>query len=189
MVNKKTIMIDMDDVIVDCGFLYLVNEFLGTNYKDGDITTYYIQDIIPKQKFEDFKKFFKTKNMYEYVKFLPNALETIKKLSEVYDVYIVTSHLIAFYPEMIGDYLKYKFNFLHKKLSFMKPQNFVFLCNKELFKADVKIDDRLSNLKGDSKVKFLMNAYHNKNITDMELKKENVKRVNNWKEIEKLLLN
>ena len=185
--KKKVIMIDMDDVIVDSGFLYLINEFLGTNYKDGDITTYYMQDIIPQGRFKDFKKFFETKNMYEYVKFLPDAVETIKKLSNKYEIYIVTSYVIIFYPEMTGEYLKYKFNFLHKKLSFINPENFVFLCNKELFNADIKIDDKLTNLKGNCKTKLLMNAYHNKKISEQELQNLNIRRVNNWKEIEKLL--
>lgn len=46
----KKIMIDMDDVICDGGFLSLVNQFLGTNYKKEDIKTYYIQDLIPKER-------------------------------------------------------------------------------------------------------------------------------------------
>ena len=48
----KKIMIDMDDVICDGGFLSLVNQFLNTNYKKEDIKTYYIQDLIPKERYE-----------------------------------------------------------------------------------------------------------------------------------------
>ena len=41
---------------------------------------------------------------------------------------------------------------------------------------------------GDAEIKLLFTAYHNVNITDEELKAKNLIRVNNWKEIEKILL-
>lgn len=37
-------------------------------------------------------------------------------------------------------------------------------------------------------MKMLFTAYHNKDITDEELKDNEVIRVNGWKEIEKILL-
>lgn len=46
----KKIMIDMDDVICNKGFLKLVNIFLKTNYKEEDLKQYYIQDLIPVEK-------------------------------------------------------------------------------------------------------------------------------------------
>ena len=54
----KKIMIDMDDVICGGGFLAIINEFLGTSYREEDIKTYYIQDIIPEYKREEWKVFF-----------------------------------------------------------------------------------------------------------------------------------
>ena len=35
------LMIDMDDVLVEGGFLYLINEFLGTSYKESDFKDTY----------------------------------------------------------------------------------------------------------------------------------------------------
>ena len=52
---------------------------------------------------------------------------------------------------------------------------------------DVRIDDRLNNLAG-ADVKLLFSAWHNKNYSDTELKENNVIRVNNWKDVEKILL-
>ena len=37
-------------------------------------------------------------------------------------------------------------------------------------------------------MKLLINAYHNRDISDEELAKKNIKRVDNWKEIEEILL-
>ena len=74
-----------------------------------------------------------------------------------------------------------------REFDFLDPEKVIFTNSKNIFKADVQIDDRLPNLKGDVKLKLLFNAYHNKNISDEELKENNVIRVKNWKEIEEIL--
>lgn len=78
----KKLMIDMDDVICGGGFLKLVNDFLGTNYKEEDIHTYYIQDLIPKEKMSDWAKFFAQKNIYDYTQVLPNAYNVLEELNK-----------------------------------------------------------------------------------------------------------
>ena len=54
--------------------------------------------------------------------------------------------------------------------------------------ADIRIDDSMEKLNGPAQTKLLFTAYHNENINDEELKKNNIQRVNNWKEIEQILL-
>ena len=54
--RKKTIVIDMDDTITSETLTEIINEYLGTNYKDEDFEGFYKQDII-KDK-DDFFKFF-----------------------------------------------------------------------------------------------------------------------------------
>ena len=39
--NKKTIVIDMDDVITTGTLTEVINEYLGTNYKEDDFTEFY----------------------------------------------------------------------------------------------------------------------------------------------------
>ena len=61
----QRLMIDMDDVIVKGGFLYLINQYLGTNYKEEDFKDYYMQDIIPPHLRDDFwDNYFFIKNFY-----------------------------------------------------------------------------------------------------------------------------
>ncbi|MFR5190656.1 MAG: hypothetical protein ACLTEH_05410, partial [Clostridia bacterium] len=67
----KRLMIDMDDVICGGGFLKLVNTFLNTSYTPEDIPSYYIQQMIPEEKQEEWKQFFSKKNVYDYVTLLP----------------------------------------------------------------------------------------------------------------------
>ena len=77
----------------------------------------------------------------------------------------------------------------HIYLEIMKnTDNYIFTTNKEIINCDIKIDDKLSNLSGNAQMKMLFTAYHNKELTDKELEKNGVIRVNGWKDIEKILL-
>ena len=78
----EKIMVDMDDVICDGGFLSLVNQFLKTNYKLEDIKTYYIQDLIPKEKYKEWSEFFNSKNVYDYCDMIKDTYEVLEKLSK-----------------------------------------------------------------------------------------------------------
>lgn len=183
----KKIMVDMDDVICDGGFLSLVNQFLGTNYQIEEIKTYYIQDLIPKEKYPEWSEFFNTKNVYDYSTMLPYTYEVLEKLSKSYEIYITTAYIFRDNEEYSAKNLKNKFEYLYKNLPFISPDNYIFTTNKEIINCDIKIDDKLSNLKGKAETKLLFTAYHNKELTEEELKQNGVIRVNGWKEIENLL--
>lgn len=193
MVRKK-ILLDVDEVICSSGFLSAVNEFLGTNYEIDDFTDYYIdRKAIPKEKIEEFKEFVNNRNLYENTYILPGANEVIKRLNEVYDIYICSACVNGLNVEGSGKIFMDKYNFLIKNFSFLNPEHFIFTNTKNLFKADIQIDDRLSNLDDEIEIKILFPSYHNKNVTDEELNQKGVLRAgydwrNGWNEIEKILL-
>ncbi len=92
-------------------------------------------------------------------------------------------------PEESAPYFKYKYDFLRKVLPFLNPKNFIFTSAKTMLDADVLIDDRPSNLMGEGiKTKLLFTAFHNKAISKDELDRLNFIRVNNWQEVERILL-
>lgn len=184
----KKIMVDMDDVICDGGFLNLVNQFLDANYKLEDVKTYYIQELIPKEKHKEWSEFFNTKNVYDYSTMIEGTYETLEKLSKKYEIYIATAYIFRDNEEYSSKNLKNKFEYLYENLPFISPNNFIFTTNKEIIDCEIKIDDKLSNLEGKAETKLLFTAYHNKKITQEELEKNGIIRVNNWKEIEKILL-
>lgn len=184
----KKILVDMDDVICIHGFIGIVNDFLGTEYTEDDAKSYYINDLIPKEKMEEWIKFYRNKNVYDYMELNQDVQEILKKLNNEYEIYIVTAYIFRDDPSISGIQLKNKFDYLQKNLPFINPERFVFLSNKSIINADVRIDDNIKNLEGTSELKLLFTAYHNKNLTTEELEKQNVKRVNTWKEIEKILL-
>lgn len=139
-------MIDMDDIIVSGGFLYLINQYLGTHYTEADFKNFYMQDVIPDK--QDFLKYFLTKNMYDYCEMNENAYEVIKELNEVFKIYIGTSYI---FPEILresGIVLVQKYNYLMDKLPFLTPKNFVFLVDRSVLNCEVRIDDRIDNLDG-----------------------------------------
>lgn len=192
---KKKILIDVDEVICDPGFLYLINEFLGANYKIDDFTEYYLDDVLGsdanKQKFY---KYYLEHNSYHYAKIFPHAKEVLKRLNEIYDVYICSACANPFFLDKSANQYANKYNFLIENFPFLDPEKFIFTSVKNIFVADIQIDDRLGHLKGNIPLKILFPSYHNKTITDEELKENNVIRVGHsredaWQEIEKLLIN
>lgn len=180
-----TLMIDMDDVIVQGGFLKLLNEYMGTNYTENDFKDFYMQDIVPDKR--AFFDWLKTKNVYEYCYIAPNCKEVIKELCQKYDVYIGTSYIYRDIPNECGYILEQKYNYLLQEFPFITTDKYIFITNKSLLQTDIKIDDRVDNL-NNTKRKILFSAYHNREISDEELKEKGIERAKNWLDIKNMLL-
>ena len=179
-------MIDMDNVITDGIFLDLINEFLGTNYKYLDCNKYYLQELIKDRK-EEFWEYVKDRNFYEDAILFEGCYEVLEKLNKKYDIYIVTAYLWNDCIDISGNNLCNKYYYLREMLPFIDPKKYIFTTNKNLMNFDIRLDDKVENIiNGD--IKLLMNAWHNRNISDDELKEKNIIRVNNWYDIEKILI-
>lgn len=180
-------MIDMDDVIVKGWLLKLINEFLDAKYVAADFKKFYMQDVIPEERKNEFFKFLFKHNVYDYCEINDSAIEVIKRLNESFDVYIGTSYLFREVPSKCGMILKYKFDFLVKHFPFLDPYKFIFVGDKSVINCDIRIDDRIDNiLSADTKI--LYTAYHNKDLSEEYLSELKVKRANNWLDVEKILL-
>ena len=93
--NKKSILLDVDEVICFPGFLQAINDFMGTDYVIDDFEDYYIDEVaIPKEIFDEFNNFINNINLYENAHVLPNAVPTIKLLNDYYNIYICQLALI-----------------------------------------------------------------------------------------------
>lgn len=186
MDKKLKIMVDMDDVIVNGGFLYLINKFLGTDYKENDFTEFYMQDVIPNK--DDFFKFFLENNLYDHCELLPDAYDVLKELNEYYDIFIGTSYIYPEIHDKSGKVLLQKYDYLVEHLPFISPYKYIFTSDKNVLKFDIKIDDKCENLNG-ADTKLLFSAYHNLKISDEVLNSQGIERVNNWKDLKNKLLN
>ena len=183
----KTIMVDMDDVLTYGNFSKILEDYLGYKPDYDNIKSYYIQDILGDKK-DDFFRKFKDMDMYENAVLLPDSYDVLKELSKHYKIYICTDYIWREIVKFAGNNLKNKYNFLYEKLDFIEPKNFIFAVDKTIINCDIKIDDKVSNIEG-AETKLLFTAWHNKDMTKEELEKQNIIRVNNWKEIKEVLEN
>ena len=182
---KKKIMVDMDEVITEGGFLHLVNEFEGTNYTKEDIKGYYMQDLVSDK--DAFFKYFITKNQYDYGILIPDVVEVLNVLKDYYDIYICSAYIIKEIPKESGVLLLYKHNYLCEKLPFIPVENFAFINNKSLLNCNIKIDDKIDNLEN-ADIKILFSSYHNQDLDEEFLKQKGVIRANSWLDIKNILL-
>jgi len=192
---KKKILLDVDEVICFSGYLEAINIFMGTNYKIDDFTEYYLDNVaIPTNKKDDFINFLHNYNLYSHDKLLPNCYEVLSKLNDYYDIYILSSCVDPTNIKGCGRVFKDKYDFLIRKLPFLDPNKFIFSGVKNIYKADIIIDDRLSNLNNnDIPIKILFPSYHNKDISKDDLDKLNIIRAGSswkdgWMELENLLI-
>lgn len=179
----KKILIDVDEVICNTTFLYYINEFLNTNYKLDDFDTYYIDDVVPKEVRTKFYDFYISHDVYEKAELLSGAYEGLKWLNDNFDVYLLSSCIMFNKERESGKLFMDKYNFIINKLPFIKPENIIFSNVKNIVVSDIQIDDRLNNLRGPVEDKILFTAYHNKKITNEELKEKGVHRINSWDEL------
>ena len=179
----KTLMIDMDDVITNGNFNRYIEEFMGIKIDMDKITNYeYVQDLVSSRK-DEFWRHVENLDLYKGAPLFENCYNVLEKLNKKYDLYIVTSYLWRDGIDISGKNLGYKYYYLKEMLPFIDPSKYIFTTNKNLLNFDIKIDDKVSNLDGAS-TKILFNRWHNKN---KEYDKSII-RVNNWKEIEEVLL-
>lgn len=185
----KKIMIDLDETICSPSYLKEVNKYLNTNYKYEDIKTYFVEDIIEEDKKQDFLDYFyRNVNVYDEAMILPDALGVIEKLSHFYEIYIVSAFVDKRRIKESGIMAKYKYEWILKNMPFIDPKKIVLTGSKDIIMCDIKIDDKVSNLKGYGETKLLMDQLHNQKYSFEELTNLNIKRVYDWQQVESILL-
>lgn len=175
----KTLMVDMDNVITDGVFKEYIEEFYDRKIDLDEIKEYtYVQEAT-KENTNEFWEYVREKNFYSNAPLLEGCYEVLEKLSKKYDVYILTSYLWNETIDLSGDNLKNKYYYLREMLPFIGPEKYIFSTTKKLMNFDIRIDDRLGNLAG-AETKLLFSAWHNREISEEKLKRENVIRVDSW---------
>jgi len=181
---KKTLMIDMDDVITIGTFRNQIEDFIGTKI-DTTKTGYFLQNALGERKEEFFQK--GPLNMYQDAPLLDGAYEAIEKLNHIYNLYIVSAYHIPDAAYQDGNHLKNKIEYLQNKLPFLEERQLIFLNQKNLFYFDIKIDDSIKNLENASQ-KLLFTAFHNHGVKKEELESLGIQRIDNWQEVLQILL-
>ena len=183
----KKVLVDLDDVLALNGYLNLLNKFLGTNYKIEEFDNYYLESILNSEQLKNYREYFNKNNVYDHSEIAPYSYATLMRLMAEYEVYICSSY----YSELDGalpyNEIPKKCEFLIKNYPFLTRKNFMFVNDKTMIYADVKIDDRIENLEN-AETKLLFTTHHNKDISRYELEKQGVIRLKNWKDVDNILL-
>ncbi len=190
-VLPKIVFIDQDECLVSGGWLYLLNEFLGTHYVMSDFSSYFIEEeaIQDPMLRKEFYQYLLNKNIYRYVEYLPGALAAMEKLcrSSLYRPYILTSYSIPQVYESCGILAAQKHDFFVRTMPFL-PRGRLLLTSgdKMIFRGDIRIDDLVKNLENADQ-KILMTSFHNEKVPIQTLEEQGIIRVKDWYEVEKVL--
>ncbi len=185
----KKIMIDLDETICSPAYLEEVNKYLNANYRYEDIDTYFVEDVIPLEKREEFLDYFyQNVNVYQNATIFPHAIEVIQELTSKYDVYIVSAFVDKRRIFNSSIMAKYKYEWILKHLPFIDPKKIILTSSKDMVLCDIKIDDKFGNLKGYGETKLLLDHMHNRKYSFQELEEHGIKRVYDWLQIRAILM-
>jgi 5'-nucleotidase len=172
--TKKKLLIDMDGVLSD-----IYAQFIKYEFNDIGLTQL-LNDLNGKLEHEAFKhhdKYVNSENFFYSALPIQGSIESVHKLNEAYEVYIVSSAMQ--FPLSLTE----KVNWLTKYFPFLSWKQIVFCGTKEIVYGDIMIDDHFKNLDTFQGQTILFTQPHN-----IDKPTGNHTRVNNWKEIETLLL-
>lgn len=170
----KRLLIDMDGVMAD-----IYKQFIAHESKVTGITQS-MSDLAGKPEHEAFKNhdaYVHSENFFYSAPPIADSIDTVKKLNEVYDVFIVSA--ATQFPRSLTE----KMNWLTLHFPFLHWKQIVLCGTKEIIKGDIMIDDHFKNLDPFKGQTILFTQPHNINQTAGKHT-----RVDNWKEIESLLL-
>ena len=174
----KRIAIDMDDVLAKTTHVIIdrINQLVDKNYTYEELLN---GDKTLKEEFYGHylanNSFLWEPGFFEHIPVNEDAKEVVRKLSERYEIFIVSA--ATEFPNS----LKEKLTWMDQHFPFITWKHIVFCGHKHMIQADYLIDDHEKNLHTFTGTPLLFTAPHNLHINDF-------KRVNNWKEVEGLLL-
>ncbi|HZF66088.1 MAG TPA: 5'(3')-deoxyribonucleotidase [Chitinophagaceae bacterium] len=167
--KKKTIAIDMDGVIADNTTHYLnwyEKEF-------GEKLDKQVFDGVPELEGLPngaVRKFLFTAGFFRTLPVMLGAPETVQKLMDSFDVYIVSAAME--FPHS----LKEKYDWLQEHFPFIHWRNIIFCGNKGVIGTDYMIDDHVKNLDCCQGKTFIFSAGHNVHVNHHT-------RVKSWAEV------
>lgn len=174
----KRIAIDMDDVLAQTTHVIIdkINKITSSSYTYEELMNG--SESLKLEFYGHYTKhnsFLWEPGFFEHIPVNEDAVEIVEILHKQYEIFIVSA--ATEFPNS----LKEKLTWMEKHFPFITWRHIVFCGHKHMIQADYLIDDHEKNLHSFTGTPLLFTAPHNLHINDF-------KRVNNWKEIESLLL-
>lgn len=166
---KKTIAIDMDNVIAD-----IETNWINAYEKEFGIRINK-EDLLGKPEDEAFpdpvaaRSLLYKSGFFRHAPIMPGAQVALKTLQEHFEIYIVSAAME--FPNSLPE----KYDWLAEHFPWISWRNIVFCGDKSVISTDFLIDDHLKNLDFTKGTPILFTAGHNVHVTRHT-------RVNNWEE-------
>ena len=172
---KKTIAIDMDNVIVDIetNWINFYEKEYGVQINKEDLLGIPEEEAFPDPVAA--RALIHKPGFFRMTPAVPGAVDALLKLSADYHIYIVSAAME--FPNS----LKEKYEWLAEHCPFISWKNIIFCGDKSVVVTDYLIDDHLKNLDFTKGKPLLFTASHNVNV-------QKHTRVNNWQEVLDLLI-
>jgi 5'-nucleotidase len=170
----KKISIDMDGVLAN-----VYGQFLTMHAAEfGNVVT--PEEMTGKPEhvaFPNALKYVNSAGFFRTAPLMEGCREVVRKLNDHYKIFIVSAAME--FPNSLTE----KHAWLNEHFPFITWQQMVFCGSKEIVKADIMIDDHFKNLNFFTGETILYTQPHNKLADSLHHR-----RVENWKEIEAILL-
>lgn len=170
------IAVDIDDTICNLQevVIDLFNKRYGSHYTINDFNEYDIMNILPTQDGIVMRDMYGESGLYDKVKPLPAAQESLEKLINLgHQVYLVTAAIPKTYGEKVA--------FINRFFPCIDENHIVCMKHKWMFKADIMIEDNLQTLLAKPYYhRICFNQPWNQNVNDWV---HDIHRVSSWSEI------
>ena len=133
-IDVDSVICNLQEVVVN-----LFNEKFNTNYTLNDFTDYDVLNVLPTQDAIVMKDMYGHSGLYNKVKPIPGAQDSLQKLINMkHDVYLVTDAITSTYGE--------KVEFIKRYFPFIDESHIVCMKHKHMFRCDIMVEDNLANL-------------------------------------------
>lgn len=167
----------MDDTVADMVSRQLewyANKF-GVTMSRQDLDGKKIYECIPQEHVAEAKGFPDHPEFFEDLTVIDNAVESIRRLSEHYQIYFASAAME--HPNSFGA----KYRWLKQHFGFISEMNYIFCGYKGILNCDFLVDDNPDNIDAFTGLGFLYDAPHNRDSRDYQ-------RICSWQEAEKLFM-
>ncbi|WP_373751423.1 5'(3')-deoxyribonucleotidase [Jeotgalibaca porci] len=172
MTDKISIAIDMDDVLAGTTekMVLSYNTLKETNYIPDDLLTLDLETVFDETTMMQMFNEINSPGFTRDLVVKENAIEVVKELNDVYDVYIATAAM-----EIPGSFQD-KFEWLQEHFPFLDVNHYIYCGNKKVVRSDYLIDDNVKQLHQFRGTGILYTAHFNHNI------EAPFTRINSWTE-------
>jgi 5'-nucleotidase len=166
---RKTIAIDMDNVIVDIetNWINLYEKEFGVKVEKADLLGKPEEEAFPDAAAA--RSLLYKPGFFRHAPVMPGAIEALTELAKDFEIYIVSAAME--FPNSLPE----KYDWLAEHCPFISWRNIIFCGDKSVIDTDFLIDDHLKNLDFCKGIPVLFTAGHNVNVNRHQ-------RVNNWTE-------